>query len=395
MINTPKKVQFVVKTSKLCNLRCRYCYEYAELGNREAIALEQLTQMFHNIASYYQQLDFPVDIEFVWHGGEPLLLPPDYYWQAFAIQNQIFGGLANNITVTNVVQTNLTILNDERIRLLRDGFDGVGVSIDLFGGLRVNSKGIDSQDRVLANIDRLQAENISIGCITVLTKLNLPYLKEIYTFYKTLNLPFRVLPLFKGAFDGQHQGFEITANDTLDAFRTLVDFWLEDEQLVNVMPITNYIQRLIHDDGDDAITYFYDKGQWESVYLVNTTGDIYSHADAYNIELSHGNIFTTPLQKLIDGKSHQKVIEYAEERIAATCSGCPYFGKQCSGFPVAEGNLEYNEVDQQGAIRCIVDRGTLEHIEYRLKEAGIIDNPSNINIEKLNLANRVPSLACV
>lgn len=385
MITIKKKVQFVVKTSKFCNLRCRYCYEYAELGNREAIPLEQLAKMFNNIASLYQQFDFPIDIEFVWHGGEPLLLPPDYYWSAFELQNQIFGKLAN-ITITNVVQTNLTVLNPERIRLLRR-FDGVGVSLDLFRGLRVNSKGIDSQDRVLANIDRLQAEKISIGCITVLTKLNLPYLKEIYTFYKTLNLPFRLLPLFKGAFDGQHQGFEITASDTLEAFSTLVDFWLEDEQLVNIMPITNYIQRLIHND--NTPNYFYDKSQWESVYLVNTTGDIYSHADAYNIELSHGNIFTTPLTELISGESHQKVIKYAKERIASTCSGCPYFGKQCSGFPMAEGNLEYNEVDERGAIRCIVDRGTLEYIEYRLKEAGIIDNLGTINIEKLNIPNKV------
>ncbi|MBW4598541.1 MAG: hypothetical protein KME29_02750 [Calothrix sp. FI2-JRJ7] len=43
-------------------------------------------------------------------------------------------------------------------------------------------------------------------------------------------------------------------------------------------------------------------------------------------------------------------------------------GKQCSGFPVAEGNLEYNVVDEQGAIRSYVDKGILKHIEYRLQE---------------------------
>lgn len=227
-----------------------------------------------------------------------------------------------------------------------------------------------------------------------MTKLNLPYLKDIYNFYRTLNLPFRLLPLFKGAFLGQHQGFEITASDTLEAFRTLVDLWLEDEQLVNVMPITNYIQRVIQNFDNDT-TYFYDKSQWESVYLVNTTGDIYSHADAYNIELSHGNIFTTAMSEIVAGKLHQKVIENALQRIAATCRNCPFFGKQCSGFPVAEGNLEYNEVDELGAIRCIVDKEIFKHIEYRLLEAGIISNLGNANMEKLNIPHPVPSLACV
>lgn len=83
-----KKVTFVIKSSKLCNLRCRYCYEYAELGNRTSIAPEQLNQMYTHIASYYRQFDYPVEIEFVWHGGEPLLFPPDYYWRTFDNQRQ-------------------------------------------------------------------------------------------------------------------------------------------------------------------------------------------------------------------------------------------------------------------------------------------------------------------
>jgi uncharacterized protein len=58
-----KKVQFLVKTSKYCS------YEFAELGNKNAIALTQIQQLFANIVSYYQHLDFTVEIEFVWHSG--------------------------------------------------------------------------------------------------------------------------------------------------------------------------------------------------------------------------------------------------------------------------------------------------------------------------------------
>jgi uncharacterized protein len=88
--------------------------------------------------------------------------------------------------------------------------------------------------------------------------------------------------------------------------------------------------------------------------------------------LSHGNIFTTSLADLVAEKAHQIVIEQAESRLVATCSQCPYFGS-CNGYPVAEGSLEYNELDETGAIRCIVTQGTLAHIEERFKQAGIID----------------------
>lgn len=387
-----KQVQFVVKTSKFCNLRCRYCYEYPELGNKAAISLEQVEQMFSHIASYYRPLDFPVDIQFVWHGGEPLLQHPDFYWKVFEHQRTIFGELADY--VTNTVQTNLTVLDRERLHLLRDGFDGVGVSIDLFGGLRVYQVGTDSQALVLKNMDCLLAEKIKFGCITVLTKRNLSHLKDIYNFYKTMHLAFRVLPLFKGAFDGQHEGFEIDAYETLAAYQMLVDLWLEDDQFISITPIVEHVQQMLYHYAPNALPLFYDKREWESIYMVNTTGELYSYADAYEVERSHGNLFTTPLATLIGGIRHQKIVEAAEERMIATCSSCFYFGS-CSGYPLAEGNRQYNELDEQGAIRCIVEQGTLQHIELRLKQAGII-NPQTgeVNLEQINLPASVPSLTC-
>jgi uncharacterized protein len=384
-------VQFIIKISKFCNLRCRYCYEYSELGNRGAIAPEHLEQMYRHIYNYYRQLEHPTQIDFVWHGGEPLLQSPDFYWKTFDLQKQIFGELTDSIT--NAVQTNLTVLNKERIKLLRDGFDSVGVSVDLFGGLRVNQSGVDSLPTVLANMDRLQEEKISFGCITVLTKLNLPHLREIYQFYEKKNLSFRLLPLFKGAFDGQHDGFEISPYEVLDAFCNLVDLWLESEEIVMVQPIVEHIEQILSHYSPNSQPIFYDKHEWESIFLVNTNGDVYSYADAY-AGLSHGNIFTTSLADLIKGEAHQQVIRAAEERMIATCSSCRFFGS-CSGDPVAEGSIEYNELDEKGAIRCIVTQGVLQHLEYRLKQAKIIDPVTGeLSLNRLPISERSPALNC-
>lgn len=40
---------------------------------------------------YYRRFDFDLEIQFVWHGSEPLLHSPDYYWQTFDRQQEIFG----------------------------------------------------------------------------------------------------------------------------------------------------------------------------------------------------------------------------------------------------------------------------------------------------------------
>ena len=51
----------------------------------------------------------------------------------------------------NSIQTNLTLLDEELIRLLRR-FSHVGVSVDVFGDLRVNACGAKSQPKVLEHM---------------------------------------------------------------------------------------------------------------------------------------------------------------------------------------------------------------------------------------------------
>ncbi|AUS99852.1 radical SAM protein [Nostoc sp. CENA543] len=386
-MNKRKLVQFVIKTSKHCNLRCRYCYEYEGLADKTAITLEQIESLFRHVADYYRNLDFPVDIEFIWHGGEPLLQHPSFYWQAFDIQNQIFDHPSDR--VTNAVQTNLTLLDRERLRLLSEGFDYVGVSIDLFGGLRVYQTELESQDRVLKNMDKLLDAGIRFGCITVLSKRNIDRIADIYQFYRSMDLSARILPLFKGAFDNQHAGFEITAYETLAAYKKLFDLWISDDKFVSITPISDAIQQVVYHYTPDAPTVFYDKREWECIYLVNTDGNLYSYADAYNPERSHGNIFTTPMNQLIDNEQHWRIVSDAESRIEQTCSNCQYFGS-CSGYPMAEGSREYYEVDDRGIMQCIVEQGILKYIDFRFREIGIIDQDNyKMVLDRLNVNQEV------
>ena len=138
-----RTVDIVVFTSKLCNLRCRYCYELPLLTDKTRISLEQMERAFRHFDAFFRAAKEPALIRFCWHGGEPLLIEPEYYWKAFELQRQIFAGSPNR--VVNSLQTNLTVLDDARLDLLRNGFDQVGVSLDVVGGLRVNAAGQDQE----------------------------------------------------------------------------------------------------------------------------------------------------------------------------------------------------------------------------------------------------------
>jgi uncharacterized protein len=367
-----KSVQFVIKTSKFCNLRCCYCYEYSELNNHSTITQDQLDQIYTHIADYYRKLDQPVDIEFIWHGGEALLIPPDFYWKTFDKQHEIFGDLADYIS--NSVQTNLTILDQERIRLLSEGFDRVGVSLDLFGGLRINESGMDSQNKVLKNIDILRSNHIDFGCITVLTKLNMSRILDIMNFYKTLKISsVRFLPLSKGVFESQYQGYEITDEEIQATFQTLVDWLLSNQSTINIEPISSYIQKVIHYYTPDVKPYFYKKDEWESIYVVNTNGDLFSNdSDAYDRDSCYGNLFTTSLGEILASDTRQKLISDAQHRINNICQSCHFYGS-CSGYSVAENPL----IDNQDTFGCSIDKSILTFVERRLKEIGIINPVTN------------------
>jgi uncharacterized protein len=374
-----KNAQFVIKTSKQCNLRCQYCSEFKDLHKTDVMTIVQIESMYRHIESYYRSLPHFTDIKFIWHGGEPLLLPPRFYWEVLDLQSQIFTG--DNYKVTNSVQTNLTVLDDERLLLLAEGFDGVGVSIDVLGGLRTYENGRDSQARVLANIDRLRESNIPFGCITVLSHKNIDNVEKIYQFYRELNLHARLLPLHDTETVGQNNGIEIDPHSLLKAFKTIFELWLGDELDTAITPVFEMVRDVLNFYDPQATCYFYDKREWENINIVNITGDIYSYADAYQIERSYGNIFTTPLAELYDSAGHEASILAAERRLEQTCVDCKFFGA-CSGYPIAEDGYEYHELDENGAIRCIVHKGMLQYIEYRLMEEGIIEGGS-IDISKL------------
>jgi len=363
------KVQFVVKVSKLCNLRCRYCYEFKELGNRKRMTLENLESLYHHVAPWFAEQHPSTALEFVWHGGEPLLVPPEFYWRTFEAQKRIFAG--RTAALRNVVQTNLTVLDDERVALLRDGFNGVGVSIDLFGGLRVDAGGRDSVRAALSNMDRLRNAKVDFGCITVLTRANLPSVAKIIRFYEKLRVDsVRILPLFDGPFEDQHEGYEITREEVLSGLEAVFEELVALDSGLRVEPIHRYIEQVLHYHTPNAPPSHYDKRAWEPIYIVDTDGDLYSYADDYVPESCHGNLFRTPIRDLLRSPGHLHTIEAGEQRMEAVCNACRFYGS-CDGYPMAE-EAGRSKKYLGKALECVVAKGMLRYIERRFMELGVI-----------------------
>jgi uncharacterized protein len=126
-----KRLEFVVKLSKYCNLRCSYCYEFEDLHKRDRMDLAQIQRMFLHISAHTAEHNVE-NVKFIWHGGEPFLFKPDFFREIGRSQTAIFGA---DVAVSNTVQTNLTVLSEEMLSFLENGsfFSGLGVSFDPYG----------------------------------------------------------------------------------------------------------------------------------------------------------------------------------------------------------------------------------------------------------------------
>ena len=366
-----RSVDIVVITSKLCNLRCRYCYELPLLSDKRRISLEQMETALRHFDAFYRKVEQPTTIRFCWHGGEPLLIEPDYYWKAFELQKEVFAGTPHR--VVNNLQTNLTVLDDERFDLMKNGFDSVGVSLDVVGGLRVNAAGQDQEHRTIANLEKIREKGLRPSGITVLSRANIYRLEAVYRFYREREMNFRVLPIEPGLYEAG-QFFELGATEILKALSKLADLWLMETPPLRIEPIHSTLDVLLSTAGKlDLRILPYDLTAWQWVVMFDTNGQILGYGDDFDGKNSPGNVFETGFDQIMKSDGQQRRAREARARIEQSCRECPYFGSRCNGHHVAEGGATMHEKLPDGSLRCVVARGLFEHLERRLVQGGVID----------------------
>ncbi len=361
-----RQVQLILTISTQCNQRCVYCYEHAGREDPARMELPQLEQLFHHIEAYYRSYR-PLTIRFVWHGGEPLLAPPELLSHALTRQRSIFADPGYRLV--NTLQSNLTVLDPARLALLQE-LDAVGTSLDVVGGLRVDDQGCCTEQQVIENLERLRAAGIWVSAICVLSQANLARLPEIYRFFREHRLQLRLLPLRSGT-PAAADHLKLTAQEALAAFCQLADLWFEDDRGgVDAWPVTFLIGQLLSSRLTGFTPYQYDKQEWEQLFAIGVDGQLYGYYHHEDRRLAYGNVFTTPLEQILTSpQRHQAVVE-AEQRLQA-CADCPYLGHACSGFPIAEGVEPAAE--DGGELRCVTFAGLLRHLELRLMQAGFLE----------------------
>lgn len=168
-----------------CNLACDYCYylEKQKLyqNGEKHVMSDQLTEVF---VREYIQSQFGREVNFTWHGGEPMIRPLSYYKKVVRWQHQY----AEGKTILNCLQTNGTLLTPEWCRFLHDEGWLVGISIDgpqnMHDAYRMKRNGAPTWEKVMQGIEMLDRYEVEWNAMAVVNDITAARPLEFYRFFR-------------------------------------------------------------------------------------------------------------------------------------------------------------------------------------------------------------------
>ncbi len=320
-----------------CNLRCRYCYYleksklYPETSRH--IMTDELLEQF---TRQYIEAQTQPEILFTWHGGEPLMRPISFYRKALQYQR----AYARGRPISNSIQTNGTLLNDEWCRFFHDNGWLVGISID--GPQQFHDqyrRTIDNRptfQRVMRGIDLLNRHQVEWNAMAVVNDYNADHPLDFYRFFRDNGCRYlQFTPVVERLFE-HADGRQLAT--ILDQDIPLADFSVSPDQWGDFL-IAIFDEWVRHDVGkvfveifDCTLANWCDVAPGICIYarecghagVMEHNGDVYSCDHFVFPGYKLGNIRQKTLTEMLYGEQQQKFSDLKYRSLPQQCRECNF-----------------------------------------------------------------------
>jgi len=271
----PRISSLLIKpASAVCNLDCAYCFyldreadPYAELSGRR-MTLETLERLVDTYLFY----SYPNSV-FAFQGGEPTLAGLRFFEKLIEYQKQ-YGRDGQN--VSNALQTNAILVDEDWCGLLREYNWLLGVSIDgpeeMHDRYRFNKAGHGTWKQVMRGIETLQKHKVEFNVLCVLTQANVEHPRELYQFFRGLGIDnIQYIPLAEFDLDGNLLPFTITPEQYGRFLVETFDLWWPDRRKVRIRLFDNVAEALAGQKPGNCTMH----ETCDSYVVVEYNGDVY------------------------------------------------------------------------------------------------------------------------
>jgi uncharacterized protein len=325
-------LSLIVKATRLCNLRCTYCHDW-RAGPNQTMNFSVMAKM---IASALRDEEHDA-VDFIWHGGEPTLLPYSFYEKAMLVQSRF---RRSGQVVMNTIQTNGTRITDPWARFLRDNQFFVGVSLDgppeIHNKYRMYESGRPSFQDVSATLDKLREYDIPFSVLMVIDEDALEVgPKRIFDFFvktKITNFGFLAATPVNSpnAMPYTFASHYVDPKRMTNFLINMYDCWREHgDTSIRIREIEGILQHIRHNRSHLCTLEGNCFGRY---YLVEPNGEI-AHCDLFQGDARYtlGNILDGDFKAFRNSKELCALIEENQMELNNMQRHCPEFAV-CRGW---------------------------------------------------------------
>jgi uncharacterized protein len=260
--------------SAVCNLDCSYCfYLDREADPYQSLPARRMTlETLERLVDTYLFYSYPNSI-FAFQGGEPTLAGLGFFQKLVDFQQQ-HG--RNGQSVSNAMQTNAVLLDENWCELFRGYNWLLGVSLDgpedVHDLYRFNKEGRGTWKRVMESVELLKKQRVEFNILCVLSQANVGKPKELYRFFRGLgidNVQYIPLAEFDGA--GNPLPFTITAEQYGRFLCETFDLWWPERRRMRIRFFDNIAEALAGQKPGTCTMH----ETCDSYVVVEYNGDVY------------------------------------------------------------------------------------------------------------------------
>jgi uncharacterized protein len=325
MVKASREFQVFAKPiGSICNLDCHYCYY---LKKEYLYPSGESFHMPNEILEEYivQHIDASPEkvIRFSWHGGEPTVIELDYFREIVALQRQ---HKPSNRRITNGIQTNGTLLDEDWCRFLASEGFAVGLSLDgpqeMHDRYRVTKDQKPTHEQTMRGYKLLQKHRVHTDILCVVNAHNVQFPLQVYRFFKQIKSQYiTFLPMVESLPDTKCGVSHISVPaEAWGAFLcTIFNEWRDqDIGRVKVQIFEEAVRTAFNQEHSLCIF----RPTCGDIPVVEHNGDFYSCDHFVDIEHRLGNIMEIPLVELLESPSQRAFGRAKLDTLPRYCQEC-------------------------------------------------------------------------
>lgn len=320
----------IAKPTRVCNADCTYCSSppLEEMGEswEPEWNLEKFKFYFDKVYPYMGDQSY-----WIWHGGEPMLMKPDFYLKAYDYVEEKVKKEGRRVYFS--MQSNLLGYNDKWKHVFNKVFKGaLSTSFDPDEKQRTIKGNPEVYSKVFKrSFEKILNDGFRPAVIGVYDEEKAPLMHTMYDW--SLSMGDKAFPL---RFNYCHptgrlkeDGEAIKPETYGKALISIYDRWIKDVPAFEVTPLNQMLLKLLGQDGEGHCPWT--KSCGGKFLGIEPAGDVYNCTDFADMggDFCFGNLNTNSMEEILNSQPSIAITRRSFQ-VPISCQECEHFDA-CEG----------------------------------------------------------------